>query len=132
MDITINEAVDKYKVTSANQEELLREIFSTVRYLDAIITRLKQDPIGKSILKKIESEIEMDFGINKQIAIEAAGKRIFYLTFQSTLGFKDKYAEIYAMSRKEAEEQAELEYTGLWKEVHEKIDIIVERGLVLL
>lgn len=59
-EVTIEEAINKYKVDSENSQELLKNLFDHVLYLDAVVTKLQEDPLGRELYKKIESELKLD------------------------------------------------------------------------
>lgn len=125
MELTIEDVLSKYKVEEINQQKLLKEIFDTILYLDNIVVRLRQDPVGKHILKKIESDIESEMEINFQVSDTTTDLNTFFVIFKDVVGFKGKYTEILALDQDNAEKQAEVNYPDLWKVVESSKDKIL-------
>lgn len=130
MEISLSQAIDKYKSDFNILKETSDEIFITAKYLDMIYLRLKSDPVGSVILKRIESDIEYEFGLNKQLATEVLSTSIFYIVFKDVVPFSGKYAEIYAENLEEAKKLAEAQYTDFVGEVHSDQNKIVGRILI--
>jgi hypothetical protein len=59
-EVTISEAIEKYRVDVENSSLLLKNLFEHTLFLDAVVTKLMKDPLGVELYKKIESEIKLE------------------------------------------------------------------------
>lgn len=129
MSITLSEAMNRYKFDRNNCRSLEDKILETCTYLDAVITKLSQDPLGKQCLEKAKIEVNLMFAENSGYKDLLQTKYIG--TFKSIQGFSDKYFVLYSNSMEEAEAQADKLYPELWNDIHldEESAGVIRKGL---
>ena len=59
-ELSIEEAILKYYADSKDNEKLLSDLLTHTQYLDLLIHKLKEDPIGEKLLIKIKAEIDLE------------------------------------------------------------------------
>lgn len=123
MEISLSQAITKYQNEEYTSKKLLSEIMLTAQYLDIIYSKLKSDPMGAVVLKKIEADMECDYGLNRQISQEDT-KKLMYIIFKDKVPFAGKYTEIYVESLDKAEEQAIEFYAEFWDYVTDDSSVV--------
>ena len=59
--LSVSEAVDLYRTKRADTTHLGEDLLGLLTYLDAVMYKLKQDPLGAKLLAKVEAELDFEY-----------------------------------------------------------------------
>lgn len=119
--ISISEAIKRYKHDRSSLIQLEDKILSSCLFLDAVVTKLSEDKIGKQYLEKAKIEISLQFEQNKTYGVSTLKK--YFATFLDIPGFSDKYFCIYSISESEAKKKMDELFPDMWDKLYSEEDI---------